>query len=74
MDIMVERTGRKDNRPLLKNGDPREILTELAGKRYPVYEKADIVVDSHNGPAEAILNQALDKIRNFLRHDQRRAS
>lgn len=72
MDVMVERTGRRDDRPLLQNGDPREILGELAQKRYPVYEKADIVIDSHNGPAEAILNQALEKIRDFLRHEHRR--
>lgn len=72
MDVMVERTARRDNRPLLKDGDPREILTALAEKRYPVYEKADIVIDSHNGPAEAILNQALEKIRTHLRHEQRK--
>ncbi|MCB9991669.1 MAG: shikimate kinase [Rhodospirillales bacterium] len=66
LNVMVQRTARRDSRPLLKSGDPEKILAELAGKRYPVYEKADIVVDSHNGPAEAILNQALEKIRNFL--------
>lgn len=73
MTIMVERTARKDNRPLLKSGDPEQILTELAAARYPIYEKADIVVDSHNGPAEAILNQTLEKIHKFLRHEQRKA-
>ncbi len=70
MDIMVERTGRRDDRPLLQNGDPRKILTDLAEKRYPVYEKADIVLDSHNGPIEAILNQALEKLQIFLRNEQ----
>lgn len=72
LDVMVERTARKDDRPLLKTGDPETILAGLMEKRYPVYEKADIVVDSHNGPAEAILNQALEKIRNFLRYEQRK--
>lgn len=72
MSIMIERTARKDSRPLLKNGDPEKILTDLAVIRYPVYEKADIVVDSHNGPAEAILNQALEKIQKHLRHDRRK--
>ena len=71
IDVMVERTARRDTRPLLKSGDPREILTTLMNKRYPVYEKADIVVESHNGPVEAVMNQALDKIYNFLRYDNR---
>ncbi len=73
MDVMLERVSRKDNRPLLQKGDPRQILTDFAAARYPVYEKADVVIDSHNGPSEAILNQALDKIYKFLRHEQRKA-
>ena len=72
MEVMIERTSRKDNRPLLKDKDPEEIFTELIDKRYPVYEKADIVIDSHNGPAEAILNQLLDRMQRFLRHEQRK--
>lgn len=71
LDVMIERTGRRDTRPLLKNGDPREILTDLMNKRYPVYEKADIVIESHKGPIEAVMNQALDKIYNYLRYDNR---
>jgi len=73
MGVMVERTSRKDNRPLLKTGDPEKILTDLAAARYPIYEKANIVIDSHNGPAEAILNQSLEKIQKFLRYEQRKA-
>ena len=74
LDVMVERTSRRDDRPLLKDGDAQKILSALMQKRYPVYEKADIVIDSHNGPAEAILSQALEKIYNFLRHEHRKAS
>ena len=66
MNIMLERVGRTDRRPLLKDRDAEEVLTDLAAKRYPVYEKADIVVESHNGPAEALLNQVLDKLDHFL--------
>ncbi len=72
MDVMVERTGRRDDRPLLQNGDPEKILGELVQERYPVYEKADIVIDSHNGPAEAILNQLLEKMHKFLCNGQRK--
>lgn len=66
MPVMLERVMRSDRRPLLKNGDPEEILSALAAKRYPVYGKADIVVESHNGPAEAVLNQTIDKLHDFL--------
>lgn len=67
MPVMLERTARSDRRPLLRNGNPEEILSALAETRYPVYGKADIAVDSHNGPVEAILNQALVKLRDHIR-------
>ncbi len=46
LDVLVERTGRTSKRPLLRGGDPREILQGLMDKRYPVYATADIAVDS----------------------------
>jgi shikimate kinase len=68
MEVIIERTARNDRRPLLRNGDPEKILRELADTRYPVYEKADIAIDSHRGPAESILGQTLQKLDDFLRN------
>lgn len=63
IDTLVERTARKDTRPLLKNGDPKEILTRLFNEREPFYSQAPIKVTSKNAPhcetAEAIL-KAID--------------
>lgn len=66
MPVMLERTARSNRRPLLRDGNPEEILTRLAAMRYPVYGKADIVVESHNGPVEAIMNQALSRLDEYL--------
>ncbi|MGF1608935.1 MAG: shikimate kinase [Kiloniellales bacterium] len=52
LDLMLKRTGRRNNRPLLKSGDPRQILARLMAERYPVSAEADIVVDSMDGPPE----------------------
>jgi len=71
--VMLERTSKTDKRPLLKNGDPKEILTRLAEVRYPIYEQAHIVVDSHSGPAEDILIQAIDQLYIYLTHKQVKA-
>jgi shikimate kinase len=57
--ILVERTGRNDKRPLLKNGDPAEILQGLMDKRYPIYSKADITVESSIAEAEITLQERL---------------
>jgi shikimate kinase len=68
LPVMLERTARNDRRPLLRNGDPAEILRELSEKRYPVYSKANVTVESHSGPVESILGQTLASLDNFLRN------
>jgi shikimate kinase len=64
VDTLVERTARRGNRPLLKQGDPKEILTRLARERAPFYGQAHIRVVSENGPhadtARAII-EAIDQ-------------
>lgn len=50
IDTLVQRTARKDNRPLLKDGDPREILSRLRDEREPFYSQAPIRVASADGP------------------------
>jgi shikimate kinase len=56
LDTLVERTARRADRPLLKAGDPREILSRLMAERHPVYAEADIAVDSRAGGAhEAVV-------------------
>jgi len=46
LDILVERTGRRGGRPLLEQGNPREILKSLIDQRHPVYANADIIIDT----------------------------
>ncbi|MEO0461584.1 MAG: shikimate kinase [Pseudomonadota bacterium] len=50
IDTLVERTARRDHRPLLKSGDPRTILTRLLTERSPFYSQAQVRVQSENGP------------------------
>lgn len=50
LDTLVERVSRKDTRPLLRDGDPREILTRLKEEREAAYAEAPIHVMSAGGP------------------------
>ncbi|MCR9180797.1 MAG: shikimate kinase [Erythrobacteraceae bacterium] len=50
VDMLVERTARRNTRPLLQGGNPHEILTRLAAERAPFYAEAPIRVVSENGP------------------------
>jgi shikimate kinase len=56
---------------LLKQGDPREVLSRLIERRYPVYAEADIVVDSIEGPPELTLGRVVDALQ---RHFKRQAA
>lgn len=63
LDTLVERTGRRQDRPLLRNGDPREILAGLMAQRHPVYAEADLVVDSRaNAPHEAVVADLVEAL------------
>ena len=66
VDTLLERTGRKDNRPLLKQGDPREILSRLREERQPFYSQAPIHVLSGSGPHVQTINKVLEGISQWL--------
>ena len=65
VDLLLRRTARRNNRPLLKRGDPREILGRLIEERYPVYAEADVAVDSVDGPPEMTLARVIEGLRRF---------
>lgn len=66
IDLLVRRVGRRNNRPLLKQGDTRETLLRLRDERYPVYALADIVVDSADAPHEEVVDMIVEKIAEFF--------
>ena len=49
IDVLAERTARRDTRPLLKGGDQHAILTDLAARRDAFYAEAHIHVVSTDG-------------------------
>lgn len=59
VDTLVDRVTRKDTRPLLRGGDPREIVTRLKAEREPAYAMAAIHVLSGAGPHGETVNAIL---------------
>ena len=62
LDTLEARTAGDNNRPLLKNDNPRATLAALMDKRYPVYAQADITVETAAEPADTTLNRILDAL------------
>lgn len=50
IETLVERTARRNVRPLLRDGDPHEILTRLHRERAPFYAEAPIRIAGEDGP------------------------
>ena len=66
VETLLARVGRKGNRPLLKTGDPREILTRLKAERESAYSEAPIHITSGNQPHQATLLAILKAIDAWL--------
>ena len=59
IELLLERVKRRNNRPLLKQGEPRAVIEALIAERHPIYAEADITVESAHGPAEATLDRGM---------------
>ncbi|MBL8582809.1 MAG: shikimate kinase [Rhizobiaceae bacterium] len=66
VDTLLQRVMKKQNRPLLKQGDPREILERLMDVRYPVYAEADITVATRDERKEVIAAEVIDMLARHL--------
>ncbi|MDD3181239.1 MAG: shikimate kinase [Alphaproteobacteria bacterium] len=66
LDTLVERTSRTDDRPLLQNGNPKTILSNLMSVREPIYSQADLTVVSQNVSVETTAQHVLAAIKNII--------
>ena len=56
----VERTAKDKDRPLLKDGDPKEILTKLHDERENLYEMvSDYIVDTENKSSKEVASEII---------------
>ena len=66
IETLVERVGRKSTRPLLRGGDPAEILSRLQVEREPFYAQAPIRVISGKAPQSRTVTHVLKEIDQWL--------
>lgn len=66
LDLLMERVSKKQNRPLLKNDNPRAVLERLMDERYPVYATADITVVTRDERKEVIAGEVIEAIDRYL--------
>jgi shikimate kinase len=62
IDVLVKRVSGRDHRPLLKAGDPRTVLLGLMETRHPIYQEADLVVESLDQPTDLTVHAVLQAL------------
>ncbi|MHB1102687.1 MAG: shikimate kinase [Devosia sp.] len=65
-ELLFSRVSRRSNRPLLKTANPRETLRTLIDIRYPTYAEADVTIVSQDVPQDAVANDIVDALLEFL--------
>lgn len=63
---LVARTRRRDTRPLLRTGDPAEILARLHAERAPAYAEAPIRVETGELPHHRTAVRIVEAIEQWL--------
>lgn len=66
VDILTERTSRRDTRVQLRNGDPKETLERLANERRQSYQQAHIHVKSGTGAHRDVVEAIVRALDDFL--------
>lgn len=61
-DVLWNRVSKRTTRPLLQQPNPKQVLRDLMNERYPVYEQADLIVQSENVPKLDVVRRALEVI------------
>ena len=64
ISIQVERTSKDKNRPLLKDGDPEEILSKLHEERKTLYEEvSDHIIETENKSSQEVAAEIINLVK-----------
>lgn len=66
VDVLADRTARRDTRPLLRNGDPKGTLERLAKDRGPSYAEAHIRITSGAGAHHDVVESIVSALESHL--------
>src|SRR5215207_1479034 len=66
VEVLAERTSRRNTRPLLRNSDPKGTLERLNEERRPSYAEAHVHVRSSEGPHRDVVEAIVAKIEEYL--------
>lgn len=66
VDVLANRTSRRDTRPLLRNGDPKGTLERLSEERRHAYQQAHVHVKSGNGAHRDVVDSIIQAVERHI--------
>lgn len=66
VDILADRTSRRDTRAQLRQGDPKQTLGRLSEERRPAYAQAHIHVKSGDGAHKEVVEAIVEALEQHL--------
>jgi len=66
LEVLARRVSRKSDRPLVAGKDPLEVLRAQAAVRYPIYEQADIAVETGDTPHQVAVESILEALQQHV--------
>ena len=67
VEVLAERTSRRDTRPLLRTGDPAATLARLSEQRRTSYAEAQIHVRSVGGAHADVVDAIVEALKDLLK-------
>lgn len=67
LETLVARVSRRNDRPLIQDGNQREVLENLIKTCYPVYEKSDIHVKTYDEATNATVDRVIEAISDHVK-------
>ncbi len=66
LDILMQRVSKHPTRPLLQTANPKETMQKLMEQRYPIYEKANVTINSHKESRHTVAQNVIRSVQHYL--------
>ncbi len=66
LDILMQRVSKHPTRPLLQTANPKETMQKLMEQRYPIYEKANLTINSHKESRHTVAQNVIRSVQHYL--------
>ncbi|MHA1558653.1 MAG: shikimate kinase [Alphaproteobacteria bacterium] len=66
LETLIARVSRRPDRPQLEDQDPREYLEKLVEERYPLFQEADIHVETFDEPTNSTVERVIQLLSEFI--------